>query len=70
MVKILIELEARDSKPDSVLAAIQRCWTVFCQRKLTCDAIYENGITTYSLKDGVGNRVQITTSDTFPGDRQ
>ena len=61
MTKITVMLEARDSKPDTILAAVQRCWTAFCAEKLRCDAVSKDGRTVYTLKDLAGNRVRITT---------
>ena len=64
MTKITVVLEAKDGKPDTILAAVQRCWTVFCAEKLRCDAVSKDGVTTYTLEDSAGGRVQITTEDT------
>ena len=61
MTKITIILEVKDGKPDTILAAVQRCWTVFCAEKLRCDAVSKDDSTVYTLKDSAGGRVQITT---------
>jgi hypothetical protein len=43
------------------LAAVQRCWTVFCAEKLRCDAVSKDDSTVYTLKDSAGGQVRITT---------
>ena len=63
MTKITVILEAKDSKPDTILAAVQRCWTVFCAEKLRCDAVSKDGSTVYTLEDSAGGWVRITTED-------